>query len=221
MVFEVRDSGIGIAAEAIPAMFQPFHQVGGAGRLRRGGTGLGLAISQRIVEAMGGHIEVTSRPGSGSRFSFALSLQRDPATVHAAQPDSMAGSLDGLTELMGVVMVVEDNDVNRMIACEMLRSLGVDVIEARDGSQALEQLARQVIDLVLMDCHMPVMDGYAATREIRQREARLVLPRLPVIAVTAHAFSEDAERALAAGMDAHLAKPYTRAQLRELLKTWL
>ena len=221
VVFEVRDSGIGIAPEAIDTMFQPFHQIEGSDSRRRGGTGLGLAISQRIVQAMGGRIEVKSRPGLGSRFSFSLSLQRDPAAVHAIAPDSISGSLDGSTDLVGVVMVVEDNDVNRMLACEMLRSLGAEVIEAMDGGQALEQLERHVVDLVLMDCHMPVMDGYAATRAIRQREARLGLPRLPVIAATADAFSEDAERALAAGMDAHLAKPYTREQLRELLKTWL
>jgi signal transduction histidine kinase/CheY-like chemotaxis protein len=221
VIFEVRDTGIGIAADAIPALFQPFHQVSGPGSRRRGGTGLGLAISQRIVEAMGGRIDVKSRVGFGSRFSFALTLPRDPAAVHALPPDSMAGSLDASTDLMGFVLVVEDNDVNRMLACEMLRSLGVDVIEATDGRQALELLERNVVDLVLMDCHMPVMDGYTATREIRQREARLGLPRLPVIAATADAFSEDAELARAAGMDAHLAKPYTREQLRELLRIWL
>ena len=221
VIFEVRDTGIGIAADAMPALFQPFHQVAGAGSRRRGGTGLGLAISQRIVEAMGGRIEVKSRVGFGSRFIFTLSLQRDPAPVHATSADSMAGTLDRSTELMGLVLVVEDNDVNRMLACEMLRSLGVDVMEATDGRQALELLERNVVDLVLMDCHMPVMDGYTATREIRQREVNLGLPRLPVIAATADAFSEDAELARAAGMDAHLAKPYTREQLRELLQLWL
>jgi len=221
VAFEVSDSGIGIAAEAIPAMFQPFHQVSGAGSRRRGGTGLGLAISQRIVEAMGGHIEVTSRPGSGSRFSFALALERDQAPVHVAQADSTTGALDGIPELTGLVLVVEDNEVNRMIAGEMLRSLGLDVIEAADGRQALRQLAEHSVDLVLMDCQMPVMDGYAATQEIRQREAKLGLPRLPVLALTANAFGEDAVRSQAAGMDAHLSKPYTREQLREMLKAWL
>jgi signal transduction histidine kinase/CheY-like chemotaxis protein len=222
VTFEVRDSGIGIAADAIASLFQPFHQIGGSGgNRRRGGTGLGLTISQRIVEAMGGRIEVKSRPRFGSRFSFSLSLDRDLASAHAPAPDSMAGALDGSTDLMGVVMVVEDNDVNRMLACEMLRTLGVDVVEAADGRQALEQLERHTVDLVLMDCHMPVMDGYAATRAIRRREDELGLPRLPVIAATADAFSEDAELSRAAGMDAHLAKPYTREQLRELLATWL
>ena len=221
VMFEVRDSGIGIADEAITELFQPFHQIDGTRSRRRGGTGLGLAISQRIIEAMGGRIEVKSRAGFGSRFRFALSLQRDPSSVHEPQPDSALGGLDGSSSLMGVVLVVEDNDVNRMIAREVLQSLGLSVIEASDGMDALAQLARNSIDLVLMDCQMPVMDGYAATQEIRKREARLGLPRIPVLALTADAFEEDAVRSHEAGMDAHLAKPYTREQLQALLKAWL
>ena len=221
VVFEVRDSGIGIADEAITELFQPFHQVDGTRSRRRGGTGLGLAISQRIVEAMGSRIEVKSRPEFGSRFRFGLSLQRDPASVHAAQTDSALGGLDGVSSLMGVVLVVEDNDVNRMIAREVLQSLGLSVIEASDGMDALAQLTQHSVDVVLMDCQMPVMDGYAATQEIRKREARLGLPRMPVLALTADAFEEDAMRSREAGMDAHLAKPYTREQLLELLKVWL
>ena len=221
VVFEVRDSGIGITDEAIAELFQPFHQVDGTRSRRRGGTGLGLAISQRIVEAMGGRIDVRSRPGFGSRFRFALSLQRDLSSVHAAQADSALGGLDGASTLMGVVLVVEDNDVNRMIAREVLQSLGLSVIEASDGMDALAQLTQHSVDVVLMDCQMPVMDGYAATQEIRKREARLGLPRMPVLALTADAFEEDAVRSRDAGMDAHLAKPYTREQLQELLKAWL
>ena len=221
IVFEVRDTGIGIPPEAIQGLFQPFHQVDGTRSRRRGGTGLGLAISQRIVEAMGGHIEVKSRLGQGSRFRFALTFEPDRATTHTPQNDSALGSLDGDSSLLGSVLVVEDNDVNRMIAREVLQSLGLDVIEASDGRQALQQLELHRVDVVLMDCQMPVMDGYAATQEIRKRESRLGLPRLPVLALTADAFEEDAVRSREAGMDAHLAKPYTRGQLQELLKTWL
>ncbi len=221
VVFEVRDSGIGIEADAIAGLFQPFHQVDGTRSRRRGGTGLGLTISQRIVEAMGGRIEVKSRRGFGSRFRFALALRRDPSSVHAAPPDSMLGGMEGVSSLVGRALLVEDNDVNRMIAREVLQSIGLNVIEASDGMQALEQLAKHGVDVVLMDCQMPVMDGYAATREIRKREARLGLPRLPVLALTADAFEEDAVRSRDAGMDAHLSKPYTREQMLELLKTWL
>ena len=219
--FEVVDTGIGMDPASADSLFQPFHQIEGNRSRRRGGTGLGLAISQRIVEAMGGRIEVKSRPGKGSRFRFTLSLERDRSAVHVLQPDSAMGALDGDVTLMGSVLVVEDNDVNRMIAREVLLSLGLSVVEASDGMEALEQLARHPVDLVLMDCEMPVMDGYTATEEIRKREARLGLPRLPVLALTANAFEEDAQRSRKAGMDAHLAKPYTREQLRNLLREWL
>ncbi len=221
VTFEVRDSGIGIPPEAVGDLFQPFHQVDGTRSRRRGGTGLGLAISQRIVEAMGGKIEVKSRAGVGSRFRFTLHFERDPATVHAAPGDSALGGLDAQSTLMGVVLVVEDNDVNRMIAREVLQSIGINVVEATDGVEALAQLERHSVDVVLMDCQMPVMDGYLATKEIRKRERRLGLPRLPVLALTADAFEEDAIRSREAGMDGHLAKPYTREQLLELLRNWL
>ncbi|MES3013571.1 MAG: ATP-binding protein, partial [Pseudomonadota bacterium] len=221
VLFEVRDTGIGIPETALGGLFQPFHQVDGTRSRRRGGTGLGLAISQRIVEAMGGRIEIKSRPGQGSRFRFGLALDADRSDVHAPLNDSALGGLEGDSSLMGSVLVVEDNDVNRMIAREVLQSLGLDVIEASDGREALRQLALHSVDVVLMDCQMPVMDGYAATQEIRKREARMGLPRLPVLALTADAFEEDAVRSREAGMDAHLAKPYTRDQLQELLKAWL
>ncbi len=221
VVFEIVDTGIGMDSVSAESLFQPFHQIDSNRSRRRGGTGLGLAISQRIVEAMGGRIEVKSRPGKGSRFRFSLSLERDRSPVHGAPSDSAMGALDGDVTLMGNVLVVEDNDVNRMIAREVLQSLGLHVVEASDGMQALEQLLQHPIDLVLMDCQMPVMDGYAATEEIRKREARHGLPRLPILALTANAFEEDAQLSRKAGMDAHLAKPYTRDQLRELLREWL
>ena len=220
VVFDVLDTGIGMEPAAADSLFQPFHQIEGHRSRRRGGTGLGLAISQRIVEAMGGRIEVKTLPGKGSRFRFLLVLEPD-RSARVAQPDSAMGGLDDDVPLVGNVLVVEDNDVNRMIAREVLHSLGLGVVEAGDGMQALEQLAQHPIDLVLMDCQMPVMDGYAATQEIRKREARLGLARLPVLALTANAFEEDAQLSRKAGMDGHLAKPYTRDQLRTLLKNWL
>jgi signal transduction histidine kinase/CheY-like chemotaxis protein len=217
--FEVRDTGIGISPQALETLFEPFSQIDTS--RRRGGTGLGLAISQRIVQAMGGHIEVESLPGRGSCFRFTLVFERDTSTVHPLVVDSALGGLDTASMLGGIVLVVEDNLVNRMIALQMLQSLGVDVIEADDGSQALDKVEHHRVNLILMDCHMPVMDGYTAARRIREREARLGLPRLPIVALTANAFDEDASLALAAGMDAHLAKPYTRRQLRELMSNWL
>ena len=229
--FEVSDSGIGIPADDLVSLFQPFQQVDGSQRRSRGGTGLGLAISQRIVQAMGGQIEVDSAPGHGSRFWFTLDMAPAPEGVVAYQPiDSRLGDLDPLARggvlepaaaLSGTVLLVEDNVVNRMIGAEMLRGFGLEVLEAEDGQLALSVMAERPVDLVLMDIQMPVMDGFAATRAIREREARLRLPRVPIVALTANAFEEDAERSLAADMDAHLAKPYGRDQLRELLAVWL
>jgi two-component system, sensor histidine kinase len=217
VAFEVRDTGIGIAPEELTTVFEPFHQVGGA-RKRRGGTGLGLAISQRIVEAMGGRIEVRSTPGQGSQFGFVVPFERDPEPPTQPVEDSMHGSLDEPGRLSGTVLVVEDNEVNRLIATEMLMSLGLQVLEAEDGLAALEVLSRQAVDLVLMDVQMPVMDGYAATKKIREREAALGAARVPIVALTANAFGEDSAHALAVGMDEHLSKPYTQTELRDLLK---
>jgi len=222
VVFEVHDTGIGISAEAARYLFEPFHQIEGSKGRRRGGTGLGLAISQRIVEAMGGRIDVRSGPAGGSRFRFALQFDPDPSPAPRTVTDSALGGLDE-PECMpsGTVLVVEDNLVNRVIAVELLQSIGVQVLEAEDGAQALDMVEDQPVDLVLMDCQMPVMDGYTATQRIRAREAAMGRPRVPIVALTADAFDEDVAHARAAGMDAHLAKPYTRDQLRELLVEWL
>ncbi|HRD96012.1 MAG TPA: ATP-binding protein [Rubrivivax sp.] len=218
--FEVQDSGIGIPAHATQQVFQPFHQVDSTRSRLRGGTGLGLAISQRIVHAMGGRIEIDSQVGVGSTFRFTLLL---PLARNLPLPgnDSDFGGLDAGVALSGVVLLVEDNPVNRLIGAEMLGSFGLEVQEAEDGAQALAVLERQHVDLVLMDVQMPVLDGYAATRQLRERETRLRLPRIPIVALTANAFDEDAAQSMAAGMDAHLAKPYSRDQLLELLRRWL
>ncbi|MFP5398995.1 MAG: ATP-binding protein [Gammaproteobacteria bacterium] len=219
--FEVRDTGIGIAPDRIDSLFEPFYQVDASSRRLRGGTGLGLTISQRIIEAMGGHIDVRSRPGSGSTFGFTLSLPPDLGQ-HAPEPaDSAMGSLPAELGLSGTVLLAEDNATNRLLAREMLRSLGLGVVEAEDGRQALELLERHRVDLVLMDCQMPVLDGYGATQALRERERRENRPRTPVLALTANAFEKDAELAYAAGMDDYLAKPYTRDELRRLLAQWL
>jgi signal transduction histidine kinase/CheY-like chemotaxis protein len=218
--FEVADTGIGIAPELQQQVFQPFQQVDNTRSRRRGGTGLGLAISQRIVQAMGGEIRLHSEPGRGSVFGFELSL---PLARELPPParDSDFGALDQVQSLSGVVLLVEDNPVNRLIGVEMLRSFGLGVLEAEDGAQALAMVEHHDIDLVLMDIQMPVLDGYEATQRLREREARLGLARLPVVALTANAFEADVSQALDAGMDAHLAKPYGRGQLRQLLQRWL
>ena len=219
--FEVIDTGIGMTVESLSRLFEPFHQVDGSRNRRQGGTGLGLAISARIMEAMGSRIEVSSKIGMGSSFRFRVSLPLDPSPAHAPVVDSSMGSLDGASGLTGKVLVVEDNDVNRMIAKQILHSLGMQVIEASNGEEAIAILARESVDIVLMDCQMPVLDGYEATREIRRLEAKAGLSRVPILALTADAFDDDAHRARESGMDAHMAKPYAREQLRDLLQRWL
>jgi CheY-like chemotaxis protein len=219
--FEVIDTGIGIPQVAQAQIFQPFHQVDGTRSRLHGGIGLGLSISQRIVEAMGGQVQVISRAGSGSTFFFELDLPLASTGVPRPLSDSEFGSLDRDMSLHGTVLLVEDNMVNRLIAVEMLRSFGLEVIEAEDGAQALTLLDQQSVDLVLMDIHMPVLDGYAATQKARKRETALRLPRVPIVALTANAFEEDTRRSLEVGMDAHLAKPYSRVQLHKVLQRWL
>jgi CheY-like chemotaxis protein len=219
--FDVLDSGIGIDAHAITDLFQPFHQGNATGKRRYGGTGLGLAISQRIVQAMGSRIDVHSRAGVGSRFGFAMEFPLDQADAPRQTTDSALGGLDGPMQLSGRVLLVEDNPVNRMIAVQMLQKLGAQVLEVHDGQQAVQTLERQRVDLVLMDCQMPVMDGYAATQEIREYERRAGLSRVPIVAMTAETFETDLRRAEQAGMDGHLAKPYTLNALRQVLQAWL
>ncbi len=220
--FEVIDTGIGMPGDAARHLFEPFYQHDSSRRRHGGGTGLGLSISQRIVEAMGSTIAVDTRQGLGSRFHFELWLEIDPSPPAERPFDSAMTPLDDAsTALQGTVLLVEDNPVNRTIASEMLKSLGVQSIHAEHGQQALDLLSRNAVDLVLMDCQMPVMDGYEATARIREREAELRAPRTPIIALTADAYEEDTAHALRVGMDGHLAKPYTRDQLREVLGAWL
>jgi CheY-like chemotaxis protein len=187
----------------------------------RRGTGLGLAISQRIVEAMGGHIEIDSTLGKGSTFRFTVTLPELVGEAPRQAPDTTTGTLDPAAPLAGVVLLVEDDAVNRLIARTHLEALGMEVIEATDGEQALEAAHGRNVDLVLMDCHMPKVDGYTATRLWRERESQLGLPRTPIIALTANAFDDDIRHTREAGMDAHLAKPYTRKQIKEKVEAWL
>jgi signal transduction histidine kinase/CheY-like chemotaxis protein len=221
LCFEIVDSGIGIAPDDRAHLFEPFHQVHEGSDRSHGGSGLGLAISQRLVLAMGGKIEVESVAGVGSTFAFTLAL----ADAAAPPPRSEAGEPAFPATFPGPparVLVVEDNEVNRVLAAELLALIGVDVILANDGEQALERLRQGGIDLVLMDCQMPTLDGYEATRRWRALEhAGGRGERLPVVALTANVMPEDFELAMAAGMDDVLGKPYTIDQLRGVLQRWL
>jgi len=219
VTIEVVDTGIGIPAQALDNLFAPFHQVDQSDQRRFGGSGLGLAISKKFAEAMGGDISVESQPGRGSTFRISLPLEAAPDPVEVERKTRAAD--EAASPLSGKVLLVEDNPINRRIGHAMLRALGLDVVEAENGSEAIERLAKEPIDLILMDCQMPVMDGFAATRDIRDRERATLARRTPIVAVTAHALSGDENRCLEAGMDGYVAKPYTRDQLRDALAPWL
>ena len=219
ITFQVSDTGVGMFAETVSRLFQPFFQAEGS--RKQGGTGLGLSICHRIVQAMGGEIEVRSRRSIGSTFHLSLSLPVDRSPAPLSKFESGFAAFDSTADLHGFALVVDDNQVNRIVATELLKSLGLTVIEAEDGLQAIRVLEQHQLDFVLMDCEMPVMDGFDATRSIRNREVRLGLPHMPILAVTANAFDEDVARALSAGMDGHLAKPFTRSQLRAAISVCL
>jgi CheY-like chemotaxis protein len=227
--FAVRDTGIGIAPELLERVFEPFTQADQTWSRSAGGTGLGLAICRSLVTLMGGMIGVDSTPGLGSTFWFSLPLRvADPGLPRAADADGsrvdalLSGAAAGAApRATGRVLMVEDNAVNRTVCGAMLERLGLEFDEACDGVEALASAVDGRYDLVLMDCQMPQLDGFAATRELRSRGvvARDGRP-LPIIALTANAFAEDRERAREAGMDDFLAKPVRLAQLRAAISRW-
>ncbi len=208
VTLEVCDSGIGMTPEVLARLFTPFTQADASTTRRFGGTGLGLAIARRLVQAMGGQIEARSTPERGSVFTVTLPLEQvdSPRQVDAATPARLGQRLR--------VLLAEDNPINQRVARGLLEQLGHQVVLVDDGRQALEQLARTSFDVVLMDCHMPVMDGFEATRALRAREGTA---HQPIVALTAASLPEEQARCLACGMDAVLLKPVQRDELRALL----
>ena len=206
---DVTDSGIGIATDQIGLLFERFTQADTTMTRRYGGTGLGLAISKRLVELMGGRIGVDAPADGGSNFWFELPLARHEGSVATLNPAAMTTKSQDRR-----LLLAEDNPVNAEIIAAMLESQGYAVAIVPDGARA-EEAARQQpgFDLILMDLQMPVMDGLSATHAIRHHETLTGLVRTPIVGLTANAMIEDAERCLAAGMDAHVAKPVEWAGL--------
>ncbi len=212
--FFVHDTGIGIAQEAQQRIFDAFMQADGSTSRNYGGTGLGLSISRHLVEFMGGRMGVQSELGQGSRFWFHLPFQKVaqiPARDDAAEKPVLLP--EGLR-----VLVVEDNRTNQQVAKGMLQRLKCAPDIAASGEEALQKLPTQKYDLILMDVQMPGMDGYQATRAIREQETGS--GHVPIIAMTANSSAEDIERALDCGMDDFLAKPFRLDTLRNLLQRW-
>ena len=222
VLLEVIDSGIGVDPERLEQMFQPFVQADVTTTREYGGNGLGLAIAKELVELMDGTIGATSVPGRGSTFWVKLSLPE--AAASPVQPARGERRVIALSERRSgpdaaLVLVVEDSPVNRLVAVRVLERCGFRAHVVNDGREALQALASQRYDAVLMDCQMPDIDGYEATRELRRREngGR----HTPVIAMTAHAMTGDRERCLEAGMDDYVAKPVRAQTLNDVLRRWI
>jgi len=207
--FAVHDTGIGISAAQIGELFTPFTQADNSMTRRFGGTGLGLSISKQLVELMAGEIGVDSSFGNGSSFWFELPL------AVATTPPPETGTCDETLPPQRILLV-EDNLVNQKVAEGILSRLGHLVEVVGNGQLALEALARSDYDAVLMDCQMPVMDGFTATRLLRTA-GKVRNPAVPVIAMTAHAMQGDREECLAAGMDDYIAKPISEKAIRAVL----
>ena len=210
----VRDTGIGIDNSRLETMFVAFQQADSSISRRYGGTGLGLSIARNLAERMGGSLRAESRVGVGSTFTLEmpLTLQARPALL-AIAATTAPNDAEGQS-----VLLVEDNPVNQTVIQAMLRSLGFEVFTAGDGAQAISLVAQQPFAAVLMDCRLPIIDGYEATRRIRQ------MPQgrdLPIIALTANALQGDRERCLEAGMNDYLTKPFKRNDLQQILQRWL
>jgi len=219
----VEDTGIGISSDKVEAIFDKFAQVEEATTRRHAGTGLGLTICRQLVQVMGGHISVKSELGVGTSFLVTLKLKKaSPEQMSALQTDQPEAVLPADLLFDGVnVLLAEDNPTNQMIAGEMLTQYGCNVSYAETGSEVLEAVKVADFDFIFMDCRMPEMDGYEATRLLRAQEKDLGKNRMPVIALTANAMQGDRELCIEAGMDDYISKPVRKDQIGGMLMKWL
>ena len=211
----VRDSGIGISAESLELMFNAFQQADSSISRRYGGTGLGLSIARTLAERMGGTLRAQSEEGLGSVFTLEIPLALFKQKMPVPEPRAVTANSNGNGRN---VLLVEDNPVNQTVIEAMLRSLGFTVSVATDGAQAVRSAESLIFEAILMDCRLPIMDGYEATRQIRQLPG---CSDVPIIALTANALQGDREACLSAGMNDYLAKPFKRTDLQKILQRWL
>lgn len=230
--FEVRDTGAGFPEDQKAHLFKPFNQLNNINGVKEPGTGLGLSISKELVERMGGLIDVSSSLDQGSNFWFEIPFKvseqpieflkrkkEDSTFQHSGELAPQRLDLYQQNELP-LILVADDNSTNRIFAEALVKELGYRVHVVANGSEVLEVLERIPYDLILMDCQMPVMDGYEATRLIRTKEIAKGI-HLPIIALTANATSEAREKCLMAGMDDFLSKPFERSDIAKILERWL
>ena len=223
--FSVSDSGIGLTDDQQNNLFNRFAQADTSTTREFGGTGLGLAISRQLVELMGGEIGVESELGVGSTFWFTLDLAHAETSlipkIATTQGQPNAGETLQLPQFQAKILLVEDNHTNQLVAFGLMNKIGLMPDLAINGQEAIEAVARNQYDLVFMDCQMPVMDGYAATRAIRRNPANEETQQIPIIAMTANTMQGDQERCMNAGMNGFIGKPFDITQVCEALDQWL
>lgn len=218
--FSVSDEGIGMTPEQQSKLFRPFTQAEPSTTRKFGGTGLGLAICKRLVEFMGGHIGVESMRGQGSTFWFTIKAVAGSRSARAPSRTSVASTCSSKASTKAArLLLVEDNTINQKVALAMLKNLGYQADVARNGVEAVTAATCRHYDLVLMDCLMPEMDGFEATRRLRAQGGHCA--QLPIVAMTASAFTEDRDACLAAGMTDYLSKPVRESELAGKIDRWL
>ncbi len=216
LCFEVKDTGVGIPEQELKHIFEPFHQVDGKYERRVTGTGLGLSISTQICQVMGGTLTCQSEVGRGSTFLCLLPAKPIAPPVDMVSDDSVWTPTESVH-----VLLVEDNPVNTLVAKAELERMGMQVSTLENGRQAVEWNLHHQADIILMDCHMPEMNGFEATRIIREREARLKLRPVPIVALTASTNQADQDLSMAAGMNDFVAKPFSSTELKQVMKRHL
>jgi signal transduction histidine kinase/FixJ family two-component response regulator len=219
LIFEVEDSGIGIPQDQVERIFEAFVQQSGQSTREYGGTGLGLSITRRLAEMMGGAISVSSTPGQGSTFR----VEFDEVEICAEQPvstETMAAESPRADARFdhGTILLVEDEEGNRRLVVKFMESSGVQIVEAVNGEIAVQMMPEIRPDMVLMDLQMPVMDGFEATRRIKADER---FKDIPIIVLTANVMNADREKALAAGCDDFVGKPFARGELLQVIERYL
>ena len=215
----VKDTGVGISEENLARLFQEFAQIGESTQHIRG-TGLGLAITRNLVTLMGGTIVVFSEAGQGSEFRVCIPLKFDTLSVKVAPASKMAETVIDSHDRTRV-LVVEDNEVNQIVTKAMLDRLNCEVFLAVNGLEAVSAYTEHTFDMILMDCNMPVMDGFEATRQIRVLERQNQTKHIPIVALTAHALEHIKQECLTAGMDGYLSKPFNFQQIDQLLQQYI
>jgi CheY-like chemotaxis protein len=220
--FEVKDSGIGIPSDKIENLTKPFFQVDGSNTRETHGTGLGLAISQKLIELMGGDLQIHSELGEGSTFTFSIfaKIWKKTESLPLKGPDAERESVFDLKHMARKypmeILLAEDNNTNLKFMNMLMGQLGYTYTLARNGQEAIEQVLERDFDLILMDIQMPVMDGLEAAKTIRQQLGKDVT----IVGLSAHAFQEDVDKAKNAGMDAYLTKPIQIQELAQVIRSF-